>query len=381
MEIYLDNAATTQIRKEVLASMEPYLSERYGNPSSMHKLGLEANSAVSESREKIANILNCGASEIIFTSGGTESVNLAIKGVAFAHKKGQIITQKTEHHAVLHACEWLEKNGFKVTYLDVDKSGLVNPLDVESAIRKDTILVTIMYANNEIGTIQPIKEIAEICKKRKVLFHTDACQAAGYLDLDVKSLGVDLLTLNGSKIYGPKGIGILYVKKGTKITPILHGGGQEFGIRSGTENVPSIVGLAKALELAQKEKDSEGKKLAKLRDKLIAELLKIPNSQLNGHATKRLPNNANMSFYGVEGESVILMLNEKGIFASTGSACSAKSIEASHVLLAIGLSHELAHGSIRFSLGRQTREKDISHVLQVFPKIISDLRGMSPVKT
>lgn len=380
MEIYLDNAATTQIRKEVLASMEPYLSEMYGNPSSMHKLGLEANSAVSDSREKIAGILNCSPGEIIFTSGGTESVNLAIKGVAFAHKKGHIITQKTEHHAVLHACEWLEKNGFEVTELGVDKFGLVNPRDVESAIRKDTILVTVMYANNEIGTIQPIKEIAEICKKRKVLFHTDACQAAGYMDLDVKSLGIDLLTLNGSKIYGPKGIGILYVKKGTNITPLLHGGGQEFGIRSGTENVPSIVGLAKALELAQKEKYSESRKLAKLRDKLIAELLKIPNSQLNGHATKRLPNNANVSFYGVEGESVLLMLNEKGVFASTGSACSAKSIEASHVLLAIGLPHELAHGSIRFSLGRNTSEKDLGYVLHILPKVIENLRGMSPVK-
>ena len=379
MAIYLDNAATTPVRPEVLAVMEPYFSQKYGNPSSMHRLGLEASSAVSDSREKIAKILNCGTDEIIFTSGGTESVNLAIKGVAFAKKKGHMITQKTEHHAVLHTCKWLEKQGFEVTYLDVDRFGLVYPYQVESAIKDDTILVSIMYANNEIGTVQPIKEIAKVCKKKKVLFHTDACQAAGYLNLDVKALGVDLLTINGSKICGPKGVGLLFVKKGTSIEPILHGGGQEFNLRSGTENVPAIVGFAKALELAQKEKDAEGKKLAKLRDTLINGLLKIPNSRLNGHLTKRLPNNVNISFYGVEGESVLLMLNEKGIFASTGSACSAKSLEVSHVLNALGMSHAWAHGSIRFSLGRTTSKKDIDYVLQVFPKIISDLRGMSPI--
>lgn len=380
MAIYLDNAATTPVRKEVLLAMEPYFSEKYGNPSSMHQLGLEANYAVSESREKIANILNCASDEIIFTSGGTESVNFAIKGTAFAHKKGNIITQKTEHHAVLHTCKWLETRGFEITYLNVDKFGLVNLKDVESAIKKDTILVSIMYANNEIGTIQPIKEIADICKRKKVLFHTDACQAAGYSDIDVKKLGIDLMTINGSKIYGPKGVGLLYVKKGVRLTPLIHGGGQEFGLRSGTENVPAIVGFAKALELAQKEKEIESKRLTILRDKLISELLKIPNSRLNGHPTTRLPNNANISFYGVEGESVLLMLNEKGIFASTGSACSARSLEPSHVLLAIGLKHDWAHGSIRFSLGQTTSKTDIDHVLRVFPKIISDLRGISPVK-
>jgi len=380
MAIYLDNAATTPLRKEVLDVMEPYFSEKYGNPSSMHQLGLEANSAVSESREKISSILNCNPDEIIFTSGGTESVNLAIKGVAFAKKKGHIITQETEHHAVLNCCKWLETQGFSVTYVETDKYGLVNPRDVENAVKKDTILVSIMYANNEIGAIQPIKEIAAICKNKNILFHTDACQAAGYLDIDVKNLGADLMTINGSKIYGPKGIGILYVRKGTSITPIIQGGGQEFNLRSGTENVPSIVGFAKALELAQKEKDSESKKLIKLRDKLISELLKIPNARLNGNPTKRLPNNVNISFYGVEGESILLDLNERGIFASTGSACSTKSLEASHVLLAIGLKHDWAHGSIRFSLGRTTSEKDIDYVLQVFPKIIENRRGMSPVK-
>ncbi|MEM4248276.1 MAG: cysteine desulfurase family protein [Candidatus Nanoarchaeia archaeon] len=379
-EIYLDNAATTPVREEVMAAMNPYFSKKYGNPSSMHKLGLDASSAVSKSREEIAKVLNCSADEIIFTSGGTESVNLAIKGVAFARGKGHIITQKTEHYVVLKACEWLEKKGFKVTYLNVDKFGFVNPNDVRKAIRNDTILVTIMYANNEIGTIQSISDIGNICKEKGVLFHTDACQAAGYLDLNTKNLNVDLMTINGSKICGPKGVGLLFVKKGVKLEPLLHGGGQEFGLRSGTENVPLIVGLAKALELAQTEKNQETKKLISLRDKLIYDLLKIPGSRLNGHATKRLPNNINISFSGVEGESILLKLNALGIFASTGSACSTKDIKPSHVLLALGLTHKLAHGSIRFSLGRNTTEKDISYVLKVLPEIISELRGMSPIK-
>jgi len=379
-DIYLDNAATTPVRKEVLEAMKPYFSKKYGNPSSMHKQGLLANAAISEAREKISKILNCNSKEIIFTSGGTESVNLAIKGVALAKGEGHIIMQKTEHHAVLKTCEWLEKKGFAVTYLDVDEFGLVNPTDVKNAVRKDTILVTVMYANNEIGTIQPISEIGKICKMKGVLFHTDACQAAGYLNLDVEKLNVDLMTINGSKIYGPKGSGLLFVKQGTKIEPGLHGGGQEFGLRSGTENVPSIVGFASALELAQKEKASESNKLSRLRDKLIFELLKIPNTRLNGHPTRRLPNNINISYSGVEGESILLKLNELGIFASTGSACSAKDIKPSHVLLAIGLSHELAHGSIRFSLGRNTTKKDIDYVLKVLPKIISELRGMSPIR-
>jgi cysteine desulfurase len=379
-DIYLDNAATTPVRSEVMAAMEPYFSKNYGNPSSMHRQGLLANAATSEAREKISKVLNCSSKEIIFTSGGTESVNLAIKGVAFAKGRGHIITQKTEHHAVLKTCEWLEKKGFAVSYLDVNEFGLVNPTDVKNAIRTDTILVTVMYANNELGTIQPISEIGKICKEKGVLFHTDACQAAGYLNLSVERLDVDLMTINGSKIYGPKGSGLLFVKQGTKIEPSLHGGGQEFGLRSGTENVPSIVGFASALELAQKEKASESNKLSGLRDKLILELLKIPNTRLNGHPTKRLPNNVNISFSGVEGESILLKLNELGIFASTGSACSAKDIKPSHVLLAIGLSHELAHGSIRFSLGRTTTKKDVAYVLKVLPKIISELRGMSPIE-
>jgi cysteine desulfurase len=378
--IYFDNAATTPVRKEVFTAMKPYFSKSYGNPSSLHAKGLEARDAVEEARKTIVGILNCSTDELVFTSGGTESVNLAIKGIAFARKKGHIITQKTEHDAVLETCKWLEKQGFDVTYLNVDEFGLVKPENVEKHIRKDTILVSIMYANNEIGTIQPIKEIAEICRKHEVLFHTDACQAAGYLDMDVKNLGVDLMTINGSKIYGPKGIGLLFMKKGIKIEPLLHGGGQESGLRSGTENVPAIVGFAKALELAQKEKITEVQRLTALQDRLVSGLQKITDSKLNGHPQKRLPNNVNISIYGIEGEAVLLMLNEKGICASTGSACSTKSLEASHVLLALGMSHEMAHGSLRFSLGKHTKEKDISRLMKVLPGIVRKLRDMSPIK-
>ncbi len=378
--IYFDNAATTPVRKEVFTAMKPYFSTYFGNPSSLHAKGLEARDAVEEARKLIAEILNCATDELIFTSGGTESVNLAIKGIAFARKKGHIITQKTEHDAVLETCKWLEKQGFELTYLNVDEFGLVKPEQVEKHIRKDTILVSIMYANNEIGTIQPIKEIAEVCRKHEVLFHTDACQAAGYLDMDVKNLGIDLMTINGSKIYGPKGVGLLFIKKGIEIEPLLHGGGQEYGLRSGTENVPAIVGFAKALELAQKEKVTEVQRLTALQDRLVSGLQRIADSKLNGHPQKRLPNNVNVSIYGVEGEAVLLMLNEKGICASTGSACSTKSLEASHVLLAMGMSHEMAHGSLRFSLGKHTKEKDISRLMKVLPGIVKKLRDMSPIK-
>jgi cysteine desulfurase len=379
--IYLDNAATTPVRAEVLAAMKPYFSEKYGNPSSLHCKGQEAALAIKMAREKIADILGCGPDEIIFTSGGTESVNLAIKGFALANKnKGKhIITQKTEHHAVLETCKWLEKQGFSVTYLDVDEFGLVNPRDVEKAITDKTILISIMFANNEIGTIQPIREIAEICIGNNVVLHTDACQAAGYYDLEVHELGTDLLTLNGSKIYGPKGIGVLYAKKGMNLVPLIHGGEQEKGLRAGTENVPAIVGLAKALELAQKEREKESKRLMTLRDNLIRGLLKIPQVKLNGHPSKRLPNNIDVLFSGVEGEAIVFMLSEKGICASTGSACSSKKLEPSHVLLAIGRKPEEAHGSVRLTLGRETTEKDISYVLKVMPEIIAKLRKMSPV--
>lgn len=381
-QIYLDNAATTHVDKEVLKEMTKYFSVKYGNPGSFHSKGLEAKEAVDDSRKKIADILNCQTEEIIFTSGGTESVNLAIKGIAFANKsKGNhIITSKIEHHAVLYSCEYLEKNGFDVTYIDVDKYGLVNPEDVKKAITDKTILISIMYANNEIGTIEPIKKIGEIAKAKRIYFHTDACQA-GSMNLDVLDLNVDLMTLNSGKIYGPKGAGLLYVKKGVKIEPLLHGGGQEFGLRSGTENVPGIVGFAKALELVQKNKEKENKRLIKLRDYLIRNILKkIPKTILNGHLTERLPNNVNVSFLDIEGEAIVLHLNEYGIYASTGSACTSKSLEPSHVITAIGLPYEASHGSIRFSLGKETEMEDIKYVLKVLPGIVKSLRKISPVK-
>jgi len=380
-ELYLDYAATTPVRKEVLKEMLPYFEKSFGNPSSAHSKGMEGLKAIEEARKRVAKILNCDPKEIIFTSGGTESVNLAIKGFAFANKdKGNvIITQKTEHSAVLNTCKWLESQGFKVIYLDVDEFGLVDLEKLEKAITNQTILVSIMYANNEIGTIQPIEEIAKICKTRGVAFHTDACQAAGYLDLDVQKLGVDMLTLNGSKIYGPKGVGLLFVKSGIALTPLIHGGGQELGFRSGTENVPGIVGLAKALELCCEEKDKEVKRLIKLRDYFVGKVLaEIPEVKLNGHPTKRLPNNINLSFAGIEGEALLTLLNEKGIFVSTGSACSSKSLEESHVLKAIGLPILYSHGSIRISMGRYTKKADLDYVLSVLKESVKKLRGLSP---
>lgn len=379
-EIYLDYAATSYVDERVLKKMIPFFCKIYANPSSLHSPGIEANSFLKNSRELVAKIINSKPHEIIFTSGGTESINLALKGVSYFFGKGHIITSKIEHSAVLETCKFLEKNNFSVTYLNVDRYGLISPEDVEKAIRSDTILITVMYANNEIGTIQPIQEIGKIARKHRVLFHTDACQAAGSLTLDVKKLNVDLMTLNGSKIYGPKGSGILYKKEDVKISPLLHGGGQEFNLRSGTENLPAIVGFSLALEIAQKERESENKRLIALRDYLIKNLLKkIPKSILNGHPTKRLPNNANISFLDVEGESILLHLNEKGVFVSTGSACTSRNLEVSHVLDAIGLSHDFAHGSIRFTLGRKTTKKDIDYVIKVLPQIIRNLRKISPI--
>jgi len=382
MDIYLDHAATTYVIPEVKKEMERYFSEEFGNPGSFNTIGLKAKKAVDDARTRIASILNADPREIIFTGSGTESINLAIKGVISALKKkgNHIITTKIEHHAVLDTCEYLEKEGFKVTYLDIDKHGLVNLEQLEKSITKDTVLITIIYANNEIGTIQPVAEIGRIARDKGVLFHTDACQAAGFLDMDVKNLNVDLMSLNASKIYGPKGIGMLYVKRGVDIRPIIHGGGQEFGLRSGTENVPYIVGFAKALELAQKSREGESKRLAKLRDKLIKGILdNIPKSFLNGHPTKRLPNNVNISILDVEGEAVLLHLNKHDICASTGSACTSKTLDPSHVILAIGLPYEAAHGSIRFSLGKRTTDKDIDAVIRVLPGIVETLRKISPV--
>ncbi|MFC1754117.1 cysteine desulfurase NifS [Thermoproteota archaeon] len=380
MRIYLDNAATTQMRPEVVKVMEPYFMEKYGNPGSFHDVGREAKEAIEAARQKTASILNCVPEEIVFTGGGTESCNLAVKGIALNRGKGHIITQKTEHHAILHPCEWLEKQGFKVTYLDVDKDGLVSADDIKKAIKKDTILVSIMYANNEIGTIYPIKAIAKVCKENNVLFHTDACQVGNTLTVDVDELGVDMLTLNGSKLYGPKGVGLLYIKRGIKIDPLIEGGSQEQRKRAGTENVPGIVAFAKALELSQHDKDKEVKRLRELTDNLIKGLLKIPNSRLNGPTgEQRMANNANISFQGVEGESIVLHLNEHGICASTGSACSSGSLEPSHVITSIGQESDYIHGSVRLSLGYYNTKKDVDEVLKVLPGIIEKLRLISPL--
>lgn len=381
MKIYLDHAATTPVRQEVLEAMKPYFSEKFGNASSLHQWGQQAKEALEHSRAQIAAVINAKPEEIIFTSGGTESNNFALKGLAFANpNKKHIITSAIEHHCVLNVCEWLEKLGYSVTYLPVDKYGLVKPEDVENAIRSDTLVVSIMHANNEIGTIEPIAEIGNICREKRVLFHTDACQSFGKVPIDVKKMNADLLSVSSHKLYGPKGVGCLFVRTGVRIEPVAHGGGHEFGKRSGTENVAGIVGFGKAAELAKKEMNSESKQLEKLRDYLIHGILKIPDSQLNGHPAKRLPNNANFWFKYVEGESIVLHLDAKGIAASTGSACSSKSLEPSHVLLAIGLKHEEAHGSLRLTLGKSSTKQQIDYVLKVLPPVIEKLRKISPFK-
>ena len=378
--IYLDHAATTPVAAEVLESMKPYFSEKFGNASSLHSFGQEARDAVENSRKTAAQFIGARPNEIIFTSGGTESDNLAIKGVAFANKnKGNhIITSKIEHHAIHEPCEWLAKQGFKITYLGVDNNGLVNPIDVEKAITKETILVSIMHANNEIGTIEPIEEIGKICKKHKVYFHTDAVQTFGKIPIDVKKMNIDLLSASSHKLYGPKGIGLIYINQDVKIEPVQHGGGHESGMRSGTENVPGIVGFARAIEIAKQKMKAEADREIRLREKLINELLKIPGSQLNGHKTQRLPNNCNFSFKGVEGEALLIRLNEKSIAVSTGSACSTKSLEPSHVLTAIGLTHEQAHGSLRLTLGKDNSEQDVDYAIEQIKNIINSLRKISP---
>ncbi len=378
--IYLDYAATTPLDTRVLKAMTPYFSENFGNASSLYKIGQTAKAALENSRIKVADLINAEPEEIVFTSSGTEANNLAIKGVAFAKKKGHIITSAIEHHCVLETIDWLKKQGFEVTILPVDRYGLVDLNELKKSIRKDTILVSIMHANNEIGTIEPIEEIGRICKEKGVYFHTDAVQTFGKIPIDVKKLDVDLLTASSHKLYGPKGVGCLFVRKGTEIDPLLHGGGHEFGLRSSTENVAGIVGFAKAVELRKKEMRSEAKRLTKLRDKLIKGALKIKGSYLNGHPIKRLPNNANVRFNFIEGESIIMQLDFDGIEASTGSACSTKSLEPSHVLLAIGLKHEEAHGSLRLTLGKYTKESDIDFVLKTLPGVVERLREISPFK-
>lgn len=382
-QIYLDHAATTPMDPRVLAAMMPYLGPEFGNPSSIYTIAQRAKQALDEARSDVAEVLGCTPEEVLFTSGGTESDNLAILGVARANaSKGKhIVTTKIEHHAVLHPCEFLEKEGFEVTYVDVEKNGIVDPEKVKSAVREDTILVSVMYANNEIGTIQPIGPIGRFCKKRDIPFHTDACQAAGALDMDVNRLKVSLLTLNGSKIYGPKGVGVLYVKKGVNIQPLMYGGEQERRIRPGTENVAGIVGLAEALKHAQADREKENKRLIRLRDYLIKGIEdRIPKVILNGHPVERLPNNVNMSILDIEGEALLLRLDMAGFAASSGSACTSGSLDPSHVILALGHPYEIAHGSLRFSLGKDTKKKDLDKLLEVLPKIVDDLRAISPVR-
>ncbi len=380
--IYMDHAATTYMDERVLEAMMPFFKEHFGNPGGFYSIGKDASDAVEASRGTVAKYLNCTAKEIIFTGSGTESDNMAILGIARKHEgKGKhVITSAIEHHAVERPIMQLKREGFEVTYLPVDKFGKVDPQDLKAALREDTILVSVMMANNEIGTIQPIAEIGEILKDHQAFFHTDACQAAGSMDLDVEKWGVDLMTLNGSKIYGPKGVGVLYIRKGVTIKPIMFGGGQERGLRSGTENVPYIVGFAKALTLAQDEREEEVARLSKLRDRLSSGLLKdITKTILNGHPTERLPNNVNVSILDVEGEAFTLFLNEFGIFASTGSACTSESLDPSHVIIATGLPYECAHGSIRFTLGRKTTEAEVDYVLEIIPKIVDILRRISPL--
>lgn len=381
--VYLDNNATTRMREEVLDAMLPYLKENYGNASSVHAFGRTARQAVDKAREEVASLLGASShEEIIFTSGGTESDNLAIKGVAHALKsKGNhIITAVTEHHAVLNSCKFLEKNGYDITYLGVDKYGLVDPDAVKKAISAKTILVTIMHANNETGTIEPIADIAKITKERGVYFHTDAVQAVGKIPVDVNSLGCELLSMSAHKIYGPKGIGALYIKKGTKITPQTQGGHHETGKRAGTENVASIVGLGCAARLAKKELAEQSRKLTTLRDYLYKGIKsKISEVSLNGHPEKRLPNTLNAGFKYLEGESIVLNLDMEGIAVSTGSACTSGSLEPSHVLTAMEIDPADAQGSIRFSLGRDNTKEDMDYVLDVLPPIIKRLRDMSPL--
>lgn len=380
--IYMDYAATTFTKPEVLEEMIPYFTEFYGNPSSIYSISRETKKALDKARDRVAKAINVDASEIYFTGGGSEADNWAIKGVAFAHKnKGNhIITTKIEHHAVLHACEYLEKHGFEVTYLDVNEEGIVEIEEFNKAIKPNTILVTIMMANNEIGSIQPIKEIGAICKERKIIFHTDAVQAVGHINVDVKELNVDLLSLAAHKFYGPKGVGALYVRKGVKIHNLVHGGGQERARRAGTENVAGIVGLGKAIELAVENLPKHKEEMTKLRDKLINGLLEVPYSRLNGpKGEQRLPGNVNICFRFIEGESVLLMLDAMGICASSGSACTSGSLDPSHVLLSIGLPHEIAHGSLRLSIGDRTTEEEVDYVLEKVPGVVQRLRDMSPL--
>ena len=380
--VYMDYSATTYVKPEVLEEMMPYFTEKFGNPSSFYGISRETKRAIDKAREQVASTLKCLPEEIYFTGGGSEADNWAIKGIATAHRKkgNHIITTKIEHHALLHSCEFLEKFGYEVTYLDVDKEGFINLEELRNAITDRTILVSIMFANNEIGTIQPIKEIGEICREKKVLFHTDAVQAVGNVPIDVKEMNIDLLSLAGHKVYGPKGIGALYIRKGVRIDNLIHGGAKERNRRAGTENIASIVGIGKAMEIAENNLKEHTVKLTKLRDRLIDGLLKIPYTTLNGpRGEKRLPGNVNVRFQFIEGESILLSLDFKGVCASSGSACTSGSLDPSHVLLSIGVPLELAHGSLRLTLGEDSTEEDVDYVIEVLPPIIQRLRDMSPL--
>jgi cysteine desulfurase len=380
--IYLDHAATTPVRPEVLDAMLPFFRQEFGNPSTLYSVGTAAREAMEHARTQVAELLHADPDEVFFTSGGTESDNWAVRGTALARqKKGRhIVTSKIEHHAVLETCRDLEKNGWEVTWLDVDEDGLVSPDDVAVALRHDTVLLSIMHANNEVGTIEPIEEIGRIARERGIPFHTDAVQTVGKLPVDVDALGCDLLPVSAHKIYGPKGVGALYVRKGTRLAKLLHGGEQERRRRSGTSNVPGIVGLGVAAELARLELDDEPPRLARLRDRLIDGIAaSVPDARLSGPRHRRLPNNVHFCFKGIEGEGIILRLNYHGICAATGSACTSSTLEASHVLLAMGRPHEVAHGSLRLTLGRSNTDADVDRVLEIVPTTIEQLRRMSPV--
>lgn len=381
-KVYFDHSATTATAPEVASQMVEYMTNTFGNPSSVHAFGREAKKAVIHARKQVADLIGANPEEILFTSGGTEGDNMALRGIAEANKKrgNHIITTQIEHHAILHTCEALEKEGYRVTYLPVDEYARVNPQDVADAICDDTILISVMFANNEVGTIQPIAEIGKIAKEKGIYFHTDAVQAVGNYPIDVNEYGIDLLTISSHKFHGPKGIGALYIRKGVRIKPILFGGAQEKTLRPGTENTPGIVGLGKAAELAQAELTDKINRVQKLRDKLIAGITeRIPEAKLNGHPTLRMPGNVNFSFRYIEGESLLLNLDIKGIAASSGSACTSGSLDPSHVLLAMGITHEIAHGSLRLSLGRENTEEDVDYCLEVLPEIVARLRSMSPL--
>ncbi|MFR4250368.1 MAG: cysteine desulfurase NifS [Christensenellales bacterium] len=380
--IYMDHAATTYVKPEVLDAMTPYFTEHFGNPSSIHSFARETKKAIDHAREQVANAIGATPSEIFFTSGATESDNWALRGMAYQHtnKGNHIITTAIEHHAILHTCQALEKEGFEVTYLEVDENGLVTPEQVKNAITDKTILVSVMFANNEIGTIEPIEQIGAVCKEKGVVFHTDAVQAFGAVPIDVNKMNIDLLSITGHKLYGPKGTGALYIRKGVILKNLIEGGAQERGKRPGTENIAGIVGLGKAAELANEHMEENAARLTALRDQLIDGILQqIPETRLNGHRTKRLPNNVNICFRYIEGESLLLLLDRAGIAASSGSACTSGSLDPSHVLLAIGLPHEIAHGSLRLTLGACTTEEDVLYTIETLKTIVERLRQMSPL--